>query len=145
SDDAVREELAQAGRPKPVPDEIEALLHRYQAEKARRTPPEVHIDPAAPGLPPLTRGSAHRQNGSSGDMKRANGLPALTTNIHLEVDRLRAENSELKKMVAEFQQFFTDHDPQVAQQQRQELDQALAAKDAEIATIKQQAEEWNGK
>src|SRR5262245_31993132 len=42
SDDAVREELAQAGRPKPVPDEIEALLHRYQAEKARRTPPEVH-------------------------------------------------------------------------------------------------------
>src|SRR5437870_42629 len=51
----MREELEQASRESPVQDEVEVLLQRYQAEKGRKTPTEVRLDPAAVGLPPLSR------------------------------------------------------------------------------------------
>jgi hypothetical protein len=148
-DETVREELAEAARPKPIPDEIESLLQRYQSEKARKTPTEVQIDPGAAGLPPLSRGANQRRNGSSqsahSDLRRANGLPALTTNTHVEMDKLRTENADLKKMLAEVQQFYAEHDPQLLEQQRQEVVDALAAREVEMISLRQQVEEWNAK
>ncbi|HEV3145287.1 MAG TPA: hypothetical protein VGZ47_15455 [Gemmataceae bacterium] len=157
-DESVRQELAKAAGAqefakaagaKPASDEIQALLERYQAEKSRQTPTDVQIDAAAAGLPPLTRASTVRRNGSSlsgqGDIKRAGGLPALTTSSQVELEKLRAENTELKKLLAEMQQFYSDNDPQAMVQHNQEVEQALTAKDAEIATLKQQIEEWNTK
>jgi hypothetical protein len=148
-DDPVREELGQAVPPKPKSDDIEALLERYQAEKSRKTPTDIQLDPAAPGLPPLTRAAGSRRNGTqlsaAAEMKRNNGLPALTTNAQVELDKLRAENAELKKMLAEVQQFYAEHDPSHLEQQQQEVESALSAKDAEIAALKVQVEEWHSK
>jgi hypothetical protein len=148
-DDAVREELAQSVSPRPKSDDINGLLERMQAEKSRKTPTEVQLEPPAPGLPPLTRATGLRRNGSSvtlpGEAKRTSGLPALTTSSQLELDKLRAENAELKKMLAEVQQFYSEHDPNQLEQQKQEVEAALGAKEAEIAQLKVQFEEWNSK
>jgi hypothetical protein len=148
-DESVREELAEAARPKPVSDEIEVLLQRLQNDKSRKTPTEVQLDPGAAGLPPLTRAGGPRRNGSSlsahADLRRQNGLPSLTTNTQVEMEKLRTENAELKKMLGEVQQFYAENDPQILEQQRQEIVTALSAKEAEIAALRQQIEEWNSK
>src|SRR5579864_6532902 len=148
-DDSMHEELAETSRPKQVPGEIEALLQRYQSEKSRKTPTEVQLDPAAAGLPPLTRAGGARRNGSAAsahsDLRRQNGLPPLTTNSQVEIEKLRTENAELKKMLTEVQQFYAEHDPQLLEQQQQEVTTALAAKEAEMAALRQQVEEWNAK
>ena len=148
-DDAVREELSRGAPAKPKSDDIGALLERYQAEKSRKTPTEIQLDPVAPGLPPLTRGAGARRNGSQlsapVEARRTNGLPALTTSTQVELDKLRAENADLKKMLTEVQQFYAEHDPNQMEQQKQEVEARIVAKDVEIAALKAQLEEWNSK
>jgi hypothetical protein len=149
ADGVIRKELEEVTRESQAQDEVEALLQRYQAEKGRQTPPEVRIDPAAAGLPPLSRTTSMRRNGTTshhGDVGRlGSSLPPLTTNTHVEIEKLRAENTELKRMVTELQQVCAANNPKEWEQHQQEIEQLLTEKDTEIGTLKQQVEEWNEK
>src|SRR5262245_7630053 len=114
--------------------EVDALLQRYHTEKTR-------TDAGARPLPPLTNGLSPgnrsprsapvdpRGNGShfgEGAGSRAQLPPLTSQSSYAEIERLRAENSELRGMVTELREYVEAHDPEVLATHVRELEQGAA-------------------
>lgn len=143
-DSAILQELQRIGRPAAQSDdvgEVDALLRRYEAEKgvsdsslARR-----------PGMNGARVFPPDPQRGDSGRLRASGGLPPLTTAGNVELERLRAENAELKDMVAEYRDHIESNQLHDWEQKIQEAEQLLTDKDALIESLQKQVLEWEEK
>jgi hypothetical protein len=136
------------------PDEVDALLQRYQAEKGGPALPDLEVRPPSNGLSanglrrPGSNHSAPRPSGSfHGEALRGTssrqGLPPLTGAGHAEWEKLRSENAELRAMVAELRQYLEENDPTAWEQKVKDADAAVAARDEMLAAQRAQTDEWS--
>lgn len=142
-DPGLLKELQRVGRSAAAPEhgDVDELLMRYEAEKSIASNGNVR------------RGSVHdgRASGPGGlsgegsRLRSGGGLPPLTTASNAEVERLRAENTELKQMVAEYRQHIETNQLQDWEQKIQEAEQLLTDKDALIESLQKQVGEWEEK
>jgi hypothetical protein len=128
-------------------DEVEALLQRYQAEKARpvatteaelRLPPLSTINGRRAGTqdPRPSGGSVH------GEVLRSNGSREIPPASRGEVDALRTENAELKSMVAELKQYLESNDPEAWEERVRQAEAMVIERDQLIEAQKQHIDQW---
>lgn len=123
-------------------DDVDAVIQQYQAERAMsdsstRWPRRDQIPaPAAAS----TRALPGSRNGARPTPPR--GLPPLTTATHAELERLRAENAELKQVIEEYREVLEANDPAIWEQRFNEAEQLLKEKDEQLQALKAQVEEW---
>jgi hypothetical protein len=140
-------------------DEVEALLHRYQAEKGGSALPELEVRPPSNsisanglrrGVSAPGGGTARPMNGSfHGEVLRGtgsmHGLPPLTSNNYVETERLRTENTELRAMVAELRQYLEENDPTIWEQKVQNAEAAITDREHLLEAQRKQIDEWEEK
>src|SRR5205814_609627 len=129
--------------------DVESLLQRYQAEKGMSAGQMDVATPATNGtrrgtLPDLRLAGGSKETSPRTGPARA-GLPALTTAANAEVEKLRAENAELRQLVNEYREVLEANDPTVWEQKVAHAEQQVAEKDEQIAVFKQKVDEWNEK
>ncbi len=138
-------ELESLLRTKPVEsertDDVDALLQQYQAERAVGDSSSIRRAAARrESVPIAARALAGSRHGSRPTPSR--GLPPLTTTTHAEVERLRAENAELKQLIDEYREILEANDPSIWEQKLLEAENLLKDKDEQIKGLKAQVEEW---
>lgn len=140
-DSGLLKELQRIGR-SPAADEdqgdVDDLLKRYEAEKGagparHASTPDLRLAPATGLAPELPR------------LSTPGRLPALTTAGNVETERLRAENAELKQMVAEYRHLIETNQVHDWEQKIQEAEQLLTEKDEQIEALQKQVTEWEEK
>lgn len=145
---------AQGVAPPPSPrlanDDVDAMLERYQAEKGLSMPETEPV--RVNGSMPAPRRSAAmpelRMPGSQNGIRNRNGrtgLPPLTTAANAELERLRAENEELKQMVGEYREVFEEHNPEQLEAKLAESEKGIAEREEQNILLQLQVEEWTEK
>jgi hypothetical protein len=158
---SLMQEMDQFSHPAAPPeyDDVDMLLQRYQMEKGIPSEPEPQAPPVNTSFPPSARRAGNGDGRMSGfgsmpaelSLSRgrmsASSLPPLTTAAasNGELERLRGENAELKKMVADYRQMIESHELHDWEQKIQEAEQLLGEKDAQNEALNKQIEEWNEK
>src|ERR1051326_259343 len=133
-------------------DEVEALLQRYQTEKGIKSS-EPAPSPAATvstrrgsGVTDLRSLAAMVQSDATRPAPgRTSTLPPLTTTGNAELERLRAENGELRQLVAEYRELLEANDPSVWEQKVTHAEHIAAEREEQVKVMRQRVEEWDTK
>lgn len=148
----ISSELARA-EPLVPHDDVDSLLQRYYAEQhqANRRNMTRRLKGSAQGLASgvsstTPEPSSSRESATSASRGHAHLPPLVGAGVNAgELERLRAENAELRQMVAELRQVLEGNDPEAWQQLHREQQRLLAEREEELAALRAYCEEWNEK